>query len=82
MFAAGFFLVKVTNWYQLFKIWTEKRSNKSVLEEVGEFKGLVNQMEQQKLNFMRHIMRHRCIENDLLTGMVFGNDEKDDRKPD
>ena len=52
--------------------WTEKRSHKSVLDEIGENKGLVNEIEQQKLQFMGHIMRHRCIENDLLTGMVFG----------
>ena len=65
-----------------FKIWAyrnllrvsrrEKRSNKSVLEEIGEYKGLVDQIEQKKLQFIGHIMRHRCIENDLLTGMVFG----------
>ena len=50
---------------------TDKRSNKSILEEIGEYKGLVNQID-QKLQFIGHIMRHRCIENDLLTGMVFG----------
>ena len=33
---------------------------------------MVNDIEQQKLQFMEHIMRHRSIENDLLTGMVFG----------
>ena len=33
---------------------------------------IVNQIEQQKLQFMGHIMRHRCMENDLLTGMVLG----------
>ena len=49
-----------------------KRSNKSVLEKIGEFKGLVNQIEQQKLQFMGYIMRHRCIGDDLLTGMVSG----------
>ena len=49
-----------------------KRSNKSVLEKIREFKGLVNQIEQQKLQFMGHIMRHRCIDDDLLTGMVSG----------
>ena len=52
--------------------WMEKRSNKSVLDEIGETKGFVNEIEQQKLQFMGHIMRHRCIENDLLTGIVFG----------
>ena len=52
--------------------WTEKRSNESILEEIGEYKGLVDQIGQQKLQFIGHIMRHRCIENDLLTGMVFG----------
>ena len=50
----------------------EKRSNKSVLDETRDTKGLVNEMEQQKFQFMGHIMRHRFIENDLLTGMVFG----------
>ena len=32
--------------------WTEKRSCKSVLEEIEEFKGLDNQIEQQKLQFV------------------------------
>ena len=50
----------------------QKRSSKSVLEEIGEYKGLVMQIEQQKVQFMGHIMRHRCIENDLLAGIVFG----------
>ena len=62
--------------------WTEKRSNESVREEVGEYKELVNQIEQQKLQVLGHIMRHRCIENDLLTGMVFGSDQEGDRQPD
>ena len=52
--------------------WTEKRSNKSVHDEIGETKGIVNEIEQQKLQFIGHIMRQRWIENDLLTGMVFG----------
>ena len=43
-----------------------------MLDEEGETKGLVHEIEQQKLQFMGHIMRQRCIENDLLTGMVFG----------
>ena len=43
-----------------------------MLDEMREFKGLVDEIEQQKLNFMGHLMRHRCKENDLLTGMVFG----------
>ena len=52
--------------------WMEKRSNRSVLDEIGETKGLVNEIEKQKLQFMGHIMRHRCMENDLLTGTLFG----------
>ena len=49
--------------------WTEKRSNKSVLDEIGETKGLVNEIEQLKLHFIGHIMRH-MHRYDLLTGMV------------
>ena len=52
--------------------WTEKRSKERIPEEIGEYKGLVNQIEKQKLQFIGHIMRQRCIENDLLTGTVFG----------
>ena len=43
-----------------------------MLDEIGETKGLVHETGQQKLQFMGHIMRHRCIENDLLTRIVFG----------
>ena len=50
----------------------QKRDKKSVLEWIGEYKGLVNLIEQQKLQFMGQTMRHRCIANDLLTGVVFG----------
>ena len=49
-----------------------EKIKQSVLDETGETKGLVNEIEQQKLQFMGHIMRHRCTENDLLKGMVFG----------
>ena len=45
---------------------------KSQLDRKEIYKGLFNQIEQQKLQFMGHIMGHNCIENDLLTGMVFG----------
>ena len=38
----------------------------------GEFKVLVSQIEHQKLQFMGHTMGHRCIENNLLTEVVFG----------
>ena len=58
----------------------EKRSNRSVLDEIGETKGLVNKIEQQKIQFMGHIMRHRCMENDLLTGMVFGKRSRGRKK--
>ena len=50
----------------------EERLNKNVLDELGETKGLINEIEQQKHQFMGHIMRPRCIQNDLLTGKVFG----------
>ena len=43
-----------------------------MLDEIGETKGLSYEIEQQKLQFTGHIMTQRCIENDLLTGMVFG----------
>ena len=43
-----------------------------MLNEIVETKRLVSEIEQQKLQFMGHTMRHRCMENDLLTGMVFG----------
>ena len=65
--------IKIWAYRRLLRVsWIEKISSKSVLEEIREYKGLVNQIEQQKLQFMGHIMRHRCIENDLLTGIVFG----------
>ena len=37
-----------------------------------EYKGIDSQIEQHKLQFMVHIMRHKCIEINVLTGMAFG----------
>ena len=54
--------------------------NKSVLDEIGETKGFVSEIEQQKLQFMGHIMRPRCMENELLTGMVFGKRSRERQK--
>ena len=52
--------------------FTEKRSNKCVLDEISEMKDLLTKKERQKRHFMGHNKRHRCIENDVLTGTVFG----------
>ena len=41
--------------------WTVKRSNKSGLEVIGEFKRLVDEIEQRKLQFMGHIIRQMCL---------------------
>jgi len=44
----------------------------SVLEEIGEFKGPINLIEQQKLQCIGHIMQYSCIEYDSSTGKISG----------
>ena len=48
--------------------WTEKRSNKSVLDEIGETKRLVNEIEQQKLQLIGHVMSSGVARSLLLGG--------------
>ena len=48
--------------------------------EKGLFKVLVNQIERQTFEVRGNIMRHRGIDNDLLTGMVFGKHSREQQK--
>ena len=40
--------------------------------EVKENERLINIIEREKLKFIGHITRHPGLDNDLLTGMVYG----------
>ena len=54
--------------------WTDKRTNKSVLEQIGNVpeNWLQNTIMRQKLKFFGHIKRHECLERDIYEGLVEG----------
>ena len=54
--------------------WTDKRTNKSVFEQIGNVpeNWLQNTIMRQKLKFFGHIKRHECLERDIYEGLVEG----------
>ena len=53
--------------------WTEKRTNKSVLEELKISENwLLNNIKSRKLKYFGHIKRHDSIEKIILEGVVPG----------
>ena len=63
-------------WRRLLKItWTMKRTNDSVLEEIGINKRLIGKINAQTLAYFGHIARrqHDCLEKVILQGKIEGS---------
>ena len=53
--------------------WTEKRTNKSVLEELGITENwLLNNIKSRKLKYFGHVKRHDSLEKAIFEGAVPG----------
>ena len=60
-------------WRRLLRIsWTEKRTNKSVLDEISTDMPLQALILKQKLSYFGHVMRSEPLENCIMLGMGGG----------
>ena len=58
---------------RLMKIpWTEKRTNESILNELGKKLTLKSKIRKQQANFFGHAMRRQGLENLITTARVLG----------
>ena len=60
-------------WRRMLRIpWTDKITNKDVLQRVGPVMSLEAMFLQQKLRYFGHVMRHEGMEKTIMLGMVEG----------
>ena len=52
--------------------WTEKRTNESILNELGKKLTLKSKIRKQQANFFGHAMRRQGLENLITTARVLG----------
>ena len=52
--------------------WKDKRTNESVLEEVGIKRSLILTIRKRQMQFLGHLNRHKGIEHLALTGKIEG----------
>ena len=49
--------------------WTERRTNQSILDELGIEPSLMSEIDRQKLRYFGHIMRSDGLEKAIMLGM-------------
>ena len=60
-------------WRRMLKIsWTERKSNETVLNMVGEQRKLMKTIRKRQMRFLGHTIRRGGIENVAITGMIEG----------
>ena len=50
--------------------WSEKVTNKDILERIGEKKTLLNNTLHRKENWRGHILRINCLLHDAIEGLM------------
>ena len=64
-------------WRRLLRIsWTERRTNQSILDELGIEPSLMSEIDRQKLRYFGHIMRSDGLEKAIMLGMGEGKRKK------
>ena len=53
--------------------WTERRTNESILEEIGKRRELLDLIRTRQLRFLGHVMREEELENLCITGKICGD---------
>ena len=53
--------------------WVERRTNESILQEVGKRRELLRTIKRRQLGFLGHVMRREALENLSLTGKIAGS---------
>ena len=56
-------------------IWRERKSNEWVLQKIGKAT-LMNSINKQKLSFISHMARSHGIRNDILSGIIYGTQQR------
>ena len=65
--------MEMWTWRRMMKIsWTERKSNETVLNMIGEERTLMKTIRKRQMKFLGHIMRRGGIENIAITGMIEG----------
>ena len=52
--------------------WTEKKTNKAVLDDAGVKRSLIKTIRKRQLQFLGHLNRHKGLEHLALTGKIKG----------
>ena len=50
--------------------WSEKVTNKQVLEHIGEKRTLLNNILHREANWIGHILRINCLRHDFIEGQI------------
>ena len=50
--------------------WSEKVTNKQVLDRIGEKRTLLNNILRRKANWIGHILRRNCLLHDAIEGQM------------
>ena len=53
--------------------WTERRTNESVLQEIGKPRELLKTIRKRQLSFLGHALRREALENLSITGRISGS---------
>ena len=61
-------------WRRMLRVsWTERRTNESILEEIGKQRELMRTIKKRQLGFLGHVFRKESLENLSLTGKIDGS---------
>jgi hypothetical protein len=60
--------------------WTDKVTNREVLNRVGEQRGMLSSIDSRKKNWLGHALRRNCLLGDVLEGSVEGKNRRGRRR--
>ena len=67
-------------WRRMLRVsWTDRRTNASIIEEIGSGTTLLNQALKQKLSYFGHVVRADGLEKSLMLGMGEGKKTEEDQ---
>ena len=61
-------------WRRMLKIsWTERKTNESILDDIGRKRELLAVIRRRQMRFLGHVVRREYLENPILTGRIEGS---------
>ena len=65
---------KIWSWRSMLRVsWVERRTNDSILEEIGKTRELLRMIMRRQLEFLGHTLRREALENFRLTVKIAGS---------